>query len=283
MQDQFTLIQSWLSCDSGSAPVSSDDFTDDSAEPSAELPTISMRLSSCADSRSPVANSTISSPSTCFGCCIRGASGDDRAESSGDCLPGLGVACCRPGGAGELMVLPFSVGAGEGGCVINGVVGACVFSGEGEPGGCVSKDDAGVSAGRGTPAVAVALACFRSFFFLRKHEPKDGMRGFLCFVFFLCSPPPLPKPPWFGMAYTKKDGSSSWPCCSWTPPTAGASRTLDSVRWWRCLPRLRLRPRPPGHRMLDSAGGRAARRRPAGRAGGAAAARTGAFFCLTNR
>jgi hypothetical protein len=163
---------------------SSDDFTDDSAEPSVELPTISMRLSSCADSRSPVATSTISSPSACFGCCICGANGDG-GESVG-CLPGLGVAGCRPGGAGELMVLPFSVGAGEGGCVIDRIGACVVFSGgEGEPGGCVSKEDAGVSAARGAFALAVAaaaLACFRSFFFflLRKQEPKDGMRGFLC-------------------------------------------------------------------------------------------------------
>jgi hypothetical protein len=57
----------------------------------------------------------------------------------------------------------------------------------------------------------------------------------------------------FRMAYTKKDGSSSWPCCSWTSPPAGASRTLDGVRC-RCLPRLRLRPRPPGHRKRDLSG-----------------------------
>jgi hypothetical protein len=111
-------------------------------------------------------------------------------------LTDLAVAGCRPAGAGELtVVLPSSVGAGEGGPV-------------------VSSDAAGVSAGRrGAFTVAASLACFRSFFFLRKHEPKDGMCGFRCFFFFffLCSSV-APKPLWFGMVYTKKEGSSSWVC-----------------------------------------------------------------------
>lgn len=43
------------------------DFTDNSAKTLIELPAILMSLTSCADSRSSVATSTISSPSTCFG------------------------------------------------------------------------------------------------------------------------------------------------------------------------------------------------------------------------
>jgi hypothetical protein len=163
--------------------------SDDSAELSVELPaTISMSPRSCVDSRSPVATSTISIPSTPFAgcgylcggangdhaesvvdsCCLCGSNGDrtesavnccvcgasgDRAESV-DCFPGPGVAGsstplaadCRLGGAGEFTTLVFSVGAGEGGCVMDGVTACeCDLSGAGEPGGCVTIDDAGVT------------------------------------------------------------------------------------------------------------------------------------------
>jgi hypothetical protein len=237
----------------GSLTLSSDDLAEDSAELSVELPSISMRPNSCVDSRSPVSTSTTS---TCFGCCccISGAKGD-HIESV-ECLAGLAEAGCRPVGAGELTaVLPFSVCTGEGGCVTDGVVAACSFSDAGEPGVCVSSDEIGVSAGRGALTVAAAaLACPRSFFLLRKHEPKDGIRGFRYFLFFLCLSV-APKPLWFGMAYAKNEGSSSWACCC-APAATGASRTFDGVRC-RCLLRLRLRLRlrcRRGHRKRGLSG-----------------------------
>ena len=108
----------------GSLMNSNDDFIEECAESSSmELSTISMSAASCADSRWPVATSTICSPSTC--CCLCGVNGG-HAESVDGCLPGgPGGEGLRSGVAGELT-LPASANAGEGGCV---TVTAGVFCG----------------------------------------------------------------------------------------------------------------------------------------------------------